>query len=453
MTDRRVLTSRELLGLCLAFLLTLPIVTTRLYASDEVQYYSWLRSLAFDRDVDFENEYTHFYQTTVPTTGFRETFLERRTEAGKRINYAPIGSAIAWAPFFAGGHLVARLTGAPADGYSKPYVAAVTYGSACYGFLAIVLSAAIARRLIGSGLRASLIIAAGTPLVFYMYIAPPFGHATSAFAVSLFLWVWLRVRTQWSVGGALALGLAGGFMATVREQDIFFAAGPAIDFVRWAWRTRRPGPAAARAAAGVVTFLIGWAPQLLGYLALNGRPAPTETAARKMIWTSPHALEVLFSPEHGFFAWTPLALVAVASLVLLAFRRIARDRPEAAWIGALAVLMFALQVYVSGSVDSWSVAGAFGQRRFVAMTPLLTLGLAALLTASWTRPARIALAVTLVLCVWWNVGLMLLFGSHRMDRQNPDFIAAARATFLELPLDAPGLVWRYLTDRSSFYGR
>ena len=34
-----------------------------------------------------------------------------------------------------------------------------------------------------------------------------------------------------------------------------------------------------------------------------------------MTWTAPHALEVLFSPAHGFFFWTPLALLGIAGLV------------------------------------------------------------------------------------------------------------------------------------------
>ena len=41
------------------------------------------------------------------------------------------------------------------------------------------------------------------------------------------------------------------------------------------------------------------------------------------------------------------------------------------------LLMVALQVYVSGAVESWTVAGAFGQRRFVAVTIFLVVGLAA----------------------------------------------------------------------------
>ena len=322
-------TRGELLAILLGFLITLPFVTTRIYASDEIQYFAWLRSLAFDRDVDFQNEYQYFHDAGAGGGAlFHETFLERQNEAGRRENYGPIGSAVLWAPFYAIGHVTARITGAPADGYSQPYISAVAYGSAVYGTLAIVLSAAIARRLTGRGIAASLIVAIGTPLVFYIYIAPPMSHANSAFAVALFIWIWLRVRDGWRPAGLALLGAAGGLMAMVRDQDMFFVAGPALDFVRH-WVTsarpeggvlrRRPSPVAA--AAAVAAFVIAYAPQLLATSALHGHVGPSDVVTRKMTWTSPHALGVLMSPEHGFFAWTPLALVAIIGLTLLALGR------------------------------------------------------------------------------------------------------------------------------------
>jgi hypothetical protein len=452
------LTRRAVIALSLTFVVTLPLVTTRLYASDEVQYFSWLRSWAFDRDVDFENEYRHFYESGVVGTDlFRGTFLELRNEAGRPPNFGPVGSAVLWTPFYAVGHLVALGTGAPADGLSQPYVSAVAYGSAIYGFLAVLLSAAIANRVVGRGIGASLVVLAGTPLVFYMYVAPPMSHANSAFAVSLLLCLWLRARERWRPRDAILLGLAGGLAAMVREQDALFAAGPAVDYLRWLWRTR---PAAARwaasAAAGTVAFFAAFSPQLLSYQALNGHPGPTELVTRKMSWSAPHALHVLFSPEHGLFAWTPLVVVALAGLALLALGRVrGAGVPDARWIGTLALMMFALQVYASGSVESWTVAGAFGQRRFVAVTPLLVLGLAALSSAAarWRAPARGGLAVVLALGVWWNLGLIAQFGLHRMDRQRLTLGANAWTTFVELPREAPSIAWRYLTDRSSFYQR
>jgi hypothetical protein len=443
------------LPLALVFVISLPAVTTRINASDEIEFFAWLRSWVFDRDVDFENEYRHFYEVgPARNPGFHETFLERTTETGRRLNFAPIGSAILWAPFYGVGHVIARAAGAPTDGFSWPYLAAVAYGSAVYGWLGLLLTADLVRRLGWPPLRPSLAVWLGTPLVFYMYVAPGFSHACSAFAVSLFLWLWLRVRDTWTPAGLVALGGAGAIMAMVREQDIFFLAGPALDFARHAVAS----PEAARrrqlfraAVTGVACFLLGYAPQLVAYYALNGHFGPTTTVARKMSWTSPHFLSVLVDPEHGFFMWTPLALLAAGGLGWLAFSRGVPRTTQ--WIGRLAVLMFVLQVYVTGSVESWTVAGSFGQRRFVATTPLLALGVAAVFSM-WGDGGRARVFRTLVvaLAIWWNLGLMAQFGLHRMDRQRLALVDNARVTFIELPPHIPSIVWRYLSDRSSFFG-
>ena len=60
----RAATRPRLLLICV-FLLSLPAITPRLYSSDEVQYFSYLRSLWFDHDLSFENEYQHFYDAGV----------------------------------------------------------------------------------------------------------------------------------------------------------------------------------------------------------------------------------------------------------------------------------------------------------------------------------------------------------------------------------------------------
>ncbi len=454
------LSTRELTLLVVLFACTLPAVTARLYSSDEVEYYSYLRSLWFDHDVSFENEYQYFYDHRIAQSAdFHHTFLELETPAGRRINYGTLGCAILWSPFYAAadvGVRTARRVGAdvPADGYSRPYVAAVAYGSAFYGFAAIGLGIAAARRLLGSSsLGAALAVWAGTPLLFYMYVAPPFSHACSAFAVALFVTIWLHVRDAWSPRGAAALGLAGALVAMVREQDALFVVAPALDFLLTAARARRDSRAAAgfqpvaAAAAGCAAFAAGYAPQLLAYQALNGRPRPSELVTRKMDWTSPHALQVLASPEHGFLIWTPLAALALAGLVLLAIR----GEPGRRRVGGLLVLMAGLQIYVSGAVASWTVAGAFGQRRFVALTLLLVVGLAALGDAVRRPAARLALWAAIVVCVWWNVALMAEFGTRLMDRQRLEPRRNAYDAFVTLPRLAPDLAYRYLLRRSSFY--
>jgi hypothetical protein len=464
-----MLSRRELLVLVLLFAASLPAVTTRLYSSDEVQYFAYLRSLWFDQDVSFENEYRYFYDRGIAQSqGFHEAFLERTTPAGRRLNFATIGSAILWAPFYGVADAITRLRAAAgnsvaADGFSKPYVAAVAYGSALYGFLAILLGIAAARRLTGAtAVVAGAAVWIGTPLLFYMYVAPPFSHACSAFAVALFVTVWLHVRRHWSVPGLVSLGLSGALVAMVREQDVFFLLGPAFDFALTI--SRGPGVARAwRAAiAGCVAFGVGLLPQVLAYRALNGHHGPSRLVTRKMSWHSPHALEVLFSPDHGFFIWTPLALLAIAGLVILAWRRMpTHPSPrgfaapaDVRWIAVMLLLMIALQVYVSGAVESWTVAGAFGQRRFVAVSAILVIGLTALW--QWATPyaaARLALMMVVVIAVYWNLALIALFGTRMMDRQRIDVARNAYDAFVTLPRMAPELAWRYIAQRDSFYER
>jgi hypothetical protein len=448
--------------LAILFVLSLPAVTPRLYASDEVQYFAYLRSLWFDRDVSFENEYRHFYDAGIAASpGFHETFLERTTETGRRINFGTIGCALLWAPFYAIGDVAARVlhaTGRPVavDGYSSPYVMAVAYASAFYGWLALVLSARIVDRLSrtwpgldGRGVPAAIVVWLGTPLAFYMYVAPPMSHATSAFAVAAFVLMWISVRDTWDPRGVAWLGAAAAVMAMVREQDAFFVAGPVIDF-GWTLASRpgrvaRPlAAAAASVGAGAVAFL----PQALAYLALNGHVGPSRLVARKMTWSAPHAIEVLASPAHGLFLWTPLALVALAGLVALAVRR----SETTGALGAGLVVAAACQVYVAGSVESWTVAGAFGQRRFVSLTALLVIGVAAILAAVRGQRWR-ATAASLVLgaTVWWNVALIVQFGAGLMDRQRLQPARIAYNTFIVVPRALPGLAWRYLFDRASFY--
>jgi hypothetical protein len=115
------------------------------------------------------------------------------------------------------------------------------------------------------------------------------------------------------------------------------------------------------------------------------------------------------------------------------------------------LLMLGLQVYISGAVESWTVAGAFGQRRFVALTILLVVGIAALRAAVRTRPARVMINVLVGLSVWWNVALMAEFGTAMMDRQRLELRRNAYDAFVTLPRMAPELLYRYFTKRSSFY--
>lgn len=455
--------------LTLLFLISLPAVTTRLYASDEIEYFAYLRSLYFDGDLSFDNEYRYFYDRNIARAHFfKETFLDFATPTGLRRNFAPIGSALLWAPFYAAADASVRIARAfgssvAADGFSRPYISAVAFGSAVYGFLALVLSALAARRIVGVTAGTLAAVCFGTPLVFYMYVAPGFSHANSAFAVAAFVVAWLHVRRDWSAGGVAALGALAALMGMVREQDLFIAIGPAVDYVVKMGRAvrsghRSPGEMLWKAVLGVAAVVIFFLPQAIAYLTLYGRLGPSPDVQQKMTWTAPNAWRVLVSPDNGWFFWTPLALPALIGLVALACGYGRRDSgdatvhdPERRWIGGICLIMLASQIYVSGSLNTWAGAGSFGQRRLVGLTIFLVIGLAALLQMMRAGWPRFAVNAIIVLSIWWNLGLIAQFATGLMNRSRVEPARNAYNNFVTIPLEFPALAYRYVFDRQSFY--
>ena len=98
------------------------------------------------------------------------------------------------------------------------------------------------------------------------------------------------------------------------------------------------------------------------------------------------------------------------------------------------------------------MAGAFGQRRFIALTTALVIGYAwAAESVRGSTAARRAFAAVTVLAVYWNLALTAEFAVGLMDRQRLEPRKNAYDAFVTLPGMAPSLVYRYLFDRESFY--
>jgi hypothetical protein len=198
---------RGQLVIVVLFLLLLPFSLRRIYATDEVQYYAYLRSGYFDHDLDFRNEYEHFAtigeQQQPPDLAVRNALLHNDAQnpnpiTGKLRNVAPVGSAIMWAPGFVLADMGVRAANAlgaqiEADGYSPPYIGAVCFMSAFYALGGLLLSYRMARRYAGAfaATVATIAIWLATPLVMYTFILMPWSHATGFFLFALFLTIWL----------------------------------------------------------------------------------------------------------------------------------------------------------------------------------------------------------------------------------------------------------------------
>jgi hypothetical protein len=441
--------TRERLVLAATFLLCLPLVTPKIRGADEIEYFSYLHSAVFDHDLEFGNEYQYFYDHDPKgLEGFKKTFLDGREAAtGRHINFGPLGTALLWAPFYLAAHVLVLVLAAlgrhvSPDGLSAPYQAAACYASVLYGYAGLLL---LQGRLLAffparAGLLATLGVFLGTPLLYYMTLAPGFSHAVSLFAVTLLLEAFFRHRGRPGLLGWAVVGAAGGLAGLVREQDALFLAIPLADLAIRALREREIGKGLLRAGAVLGASFLVFLPQRLVYHALNGSFGPSHLVARKLSFWSPHFLDVLLDPGHGLFVWSPLVLVAVLGLVRFASR--SRDL-----LGAIFLLAFLLQVWINGSLESWTQAGAFGSRRFLSATPLFAFGLAALAEAALPRIGAAAAGLLLALFVWWNVSLMVQFGLKLMDRQRLEWPRVARNQVLEVPPRLLRVARLFLTDR------
>ncbi|MBN1483772.1 MAG: glycosyltransferase family 39 protein [Chloroflexia bacterium] len=447
-------------ALFILFLFSLLLLTPRLYAVDSVEYFSYLPSLLFDGDLDFTDEYSYFMQQN-PQAGIEGVLYKRDPHTGLPLNVAPVGTALLWSPAYLLAHgvvLISKALGAPlqADGLSRPYILSVCYASVFYAGAGLWLSYRLCRQYfsaLASALAVALVFMA-TPVIFYSHVNPPWSHSVSLFCVALFVTVWHNSRGDRRQAQYLLLGLLGGLMYLVREQDGLFLLIPALeallDYGRIiVERGRELWPAFRRRFGRHLLLLLGlllgiW-PQFLAYRVLNGRFGPNVTVGYKFDWSSPHFFRVLFSPQYGLLVWSPLLLLALLGLALL-WRR---DRLLS---GAL-TLAFLAQVYIAGTFLTWQSPGSFGQRRFINCAVIFCLGLAALL--AWLRkkgwPAGLLIGLGGLFALW-NGALILHWGLYEADREaGLLWDRLPRRVLVEIPRQGFDLLRRLLWERETFY--
>lgn len=446
------------------WLLLLPLSVPRVALSDEVQYYAYLRSAYFDRDLDFRNEYEHFAEQgrrfgdeAVANALLREDANNPNPRTGLLRNVAPVGSAILWAPGFILADLgvaAADALGAsiPRDGYARPYIVAVGLMTALYTLLGLQLTYWLARRYAGdfAATTATLTVFLASPLVFYTYIAMPWSHAPGFFLFALFLTLWVR---DWGRGAGrglgtwLLLGLVGGLMVMTREQLGLLLIIPALEALGLYWgllrgrRWREAGGLLGRHLAFLAALALAVTPQLAAYQVLNGQPGPSSTVAGKLDWASPNFLNTLVDPGRGALLWAPVLALGLLGLLWLA----RRDRG----LALLLLAGFLAQTYINGAFGTtWHLRGAFGFRRLIECTPIFVLGLAALL--EWLRPRVGAWPILAgaALLVYWNLGLIAQWTFIRTElRRDLIWGDMLYYQFVEVPGQVLGRLWTLLFDR------
>jgi hypothetical protein len=404
--------------------------------SDGFYYFAYARSLAFDHDVDFTNDYRLLGLEDKP-------HLFTPTRTGHAQSAASIGPAILWAPFFGAGHLVARSLGArrpeiDANGISFPYRQAVCVAGLFYGLIGCWFCFRLTRRFYDPSLAAlaTALAVSGSFLLWYLVKEPSMTHGPSMAAVAGFVWAWIATRdtrvrgakagnaafdasragperasVETRVEGALRqwawLGAIAGVMTLIRWQNALFAILPACDAVVGLTAALRTADRAGarRVLAGGALFSIcatvAFVPQMIAWHAIYGSWLAVSPLGPKIRWADPQLADILWSSRNGLFSWSPILYAGAIGLVMFAARQ--------PGIGVPILLALALMTYFNACIQDWWGSDGFGGRRFDGTIPFFCLGVAAFASyaVALTRrhPLRAVAAGGLGL-VLWNLTLM-----------------------------------------------
>lgn len=389
--------------------------------------YLWARSIVYDRDVDFANDYT----TCTDPWGMASM------PHGLAMNQWSPGAAVFFAPIL----LFDLATHHPALDNADPLVAnacigalaeRAVHGSVVAGLLVLLLSFLAARRFSSDGVAGAAAMAAllGGPVIYYATVLLSYGHAASAALGGLAVWAWIRERAPregrdtteaprvsgpaW-IGMGAALGLAmlarpqnavlvilplwhwiEIAIATLRERRSTKADATWMDGDAWKRLAPHIGWGFAFTAALLATFGL----QLYQWWSSTGELFLVPQGDYYLRPESPRVMNLLFSSANGLFTYCPLAYVAVGGLIALALRRRTRG------IGVPLLLVLVITTWLNACVADWWGAVGFAARRYDAMTVPFAIGIATaiseLVALTRTRP-RLAPAV-------W-VGTVIVLGA------------------------------------------
>lgn len=372
---------------------------------DKANYFNTTHSLLFDHDFNLTNEYTRIRPEDPQWTGIRP-------ETGLPGSPWGIGYSILEIPFLAVGTMVDAAAGNPADGYAQFARFFYAIGNVFFGGFGLMALFTLLHRAStswgvesGKAVRYSLFI---TFAIFFgsnvgYYTFSQIAHAATFWFSCMFVAHWWNIRFTNTLRSWFVLGLLGGFLSICRWQDVVYIGGPFLfDLAGKEW-LKNPIPWLRARSLYCVGVLLCWIPQMIQWKVIYGKYLTIPQGGGIFYFPPAFMLHVLLSSRNGWFVWTPLILVGVTG-VAFALRKHAREFFP--WI-----VVAVLELAVIGSMNVWHGMDSFSARYMLSATPLVALGLAALLCESPKLVARSVVALAIPCCIF----ALLFAAQFRLD--------------------------------------
>ncbi len=377
--------------------------------SDGIGYYSYLRSVFFDGDIEFSNEFER-----LGSDDFALPSPDDRTGEGYTPNPFSIGPGILWSPFYICAHMAGyamNMLGADIvlDGYSGIYVYFCVAGTIFYGYLGLYLLFKMLSIFFSKTISFSVtgFILFGSALFYYMISEYFMSHVHSFFAVTLLLYfIFIRLdRERGSETDWFFAGLISGFAGIIRWQNIGFAIVPAFLLIlntcreyKKAGRKRVFTGLIRRASLFGAGFIIIIIPQMIIIKMIYGFWFGIPQGQAFFSFDILRMFYVLFSPYHGLFQWHPILLFGFAGLILSGFKSLKN---------LFFLMAFIIQVYIVSLPYDWWAGHSFGMRRLLNSSALLAFGLSGILYALSRKNRAVYRIIYLVFIVFCLINILM----------------------------------------------
>jgi hypothetical protein len=367
---------------------------------DDSFYYFWLPSVVIDRDVDFTNQLVHSGTIDPATRDLTLTLPLTRT--GVLDSKYPPGWAIGSLPFFLAAHVFAP---ADATGFEPVYLLAVWLGQLLYAVVGLWLATKIIARYFPTNIAVIAVLAGWltSPLVYYQTARLSMSHNQVFVLAMAVFWLALRIRDGETRGlHWCLLGFSAALLVVTRNVAAVYLLLPGLIAIQ-KLRSLRSFAFLLLGAAGPVAL------QLVAWKLLYGSWIAYSYGGERFDFGQLHVWDIFFSPLHGWFYWHPLMFIGFIGFVTWAWR----NTEGRVWLISAAIITL-----LSAAWPMWWLGSSFGFRGFEVLTLFVMIGFGGLIETLARRPylSRL-LSATIGVAIVWNLGLLALFLTQRIPRE------------------------------------
>ncbi len=365
-------------------------------------YYLYLPAALIYQDVKHVAFFDSLSNQYHPGPGMGQVF---KHPSGNYVMKYSMGQALQFLPWFLVAHLLAEPLGYPADGFSLPYQAAITWGSLIVALLGLWVTRRNLLHFFSERTVAVVLLCLtfGTNYLNYTAIDGAMTHNWLFTLYSLLVFSTIQFYRTPDWRWAAAIGACVGWAVLTRPTEMVSVLIPVLWGVRslpalrervvFYWKNYGK-MALAVAVAGAIIAL-----QPLYWHWATGEWIVYSYQDQGFSWLKPHLTDVLFSARAGWLIYSPMLIFAV-----LGFFALWRQQ-RAIFPGIL--LFCGVFLYITAAWDIWWYGGSLGQRAMVQSYPLWVFPLAALVqwvTARTWRSAIFALLAGsfIYLNLWWT---------------------------------------------------